>query len=197
MAEQTVTPFQFDGERRLRTVIRDGAPWFVANDVCAILGIADARQALDKLDDDERGGCSVPTPSGDQTMRVVSESGLYALVLRSRDAMTPGTVAHRFRKWVTAEVLPAIRRTGSYDVAEAAPALPPPSARCGRQDGPALHRVERVLEHYRSAPGVLRRSEVVAVGVVIVAVEEALGLPPSEAHRALLDELGGIPRRFW
>lgn len=107
------TIFEFES-RAVRTVERDGAPWFVANDACVVLGIADARQALDKLDDDERGGCSIPTPSGQQEMRVVNESGLYTLILRCRGATTPGTVPYRFRKWVTSEVLPAIRKTGAY-----------------------------------------------------------------------------------
>lgn len=107
------TNFQFENHA-VRSVILADAPWFVANDVCAILEITDARQALDKLDDDERGGCSIPTPFGQQEMRAINESGLYTLILRSRGATTPGTLPHRFRKWVTSEVLPAIRKTGAY-----------------------------------------------------------------------------------
>lgn len=107
------TIFEFE-DRTVRSVLLRDAPWFVANDVCQVLGISDARQALDKLDDDERGGCSIPTPYGQQDMRTVSESGLYTLILRCRGATTPGTLPHRFRKWVTSEVLPAIRRTGAY-----------------------------------------------------------------------------------
>lgn len=107
------TIFQFES-RAVRSVLLADVPWFVANDVCAILDIADARQALDKLDEDERGGCSVPTPSGQQEMRAINESGLYTLILRCRGATTPGTLPHRFRKWVTSDVLPAIRKTGAY-----------------------------------------------------------------------------------
>ena len=103
----------FEGQR-VRVADRDGSPWFVANDVCAVLEISDARQAIGKLDEDERGGYSIPTPSGAQEMRVVSESGLYTLILRSRDATTPGTLPHRFRKWVTGEVLPSLRKHGGY-----------------------------------------------------------------------------------
>ncbi len=90
----------------------DGAPWFVAKDVCEALGISDVRQAVGRLDEDERSGCSIPTPGGNQTSRVVSESGLYALIMQSRKPE-----AKRFRKWVTSEVLPSIRKTGGYVVA--------------------------------------------------------------------------------
>ena len=72
-----------------------------------------------KLDDDEKGICSVKTHGGDQEVSVITESGLYALALRCRDAMTPGSAAYRFRKWVTAEVLPSIRKTGGYGLDEA------------------------------------------------------------------------------
>lgn len=112
----------FEG-KQVRVVDREGATWLVANDVCAALDIADARQALGKLDDDERGGCLVPTPSGHQEMRVVNESGLYTLILRCRGATTPGTLPHRFRRWVTGEVLPALRKHGAYSTDPAVMAL--------------------------------------------------------------------------
>ncbi len=108
-----IVPLHFEAHP-VRIIERDGAPWFVGNDVCRVLGLTDPRQALDKLDEDERGGCSIPTPSGAQEMRIISESGLYTLILRCRDATTPGTLPHRFRKWVTGEVLPSIRSRGSY-----------------------------------------------------------------------------------
>ncbi|GJD87119.1 hypothetical protein BHAOGJBA_0619 [Methylobacterium hispanicum] len=98
----------------VRVVMVDGEPQFVANDVARALQLADAAQSLDKLDADERGRCSVPTPGGLQAVRTVTESGLYTLILRCRGATTPGTLPHRFRKWVTGEVLPQIRRAGSY-----------------------------------------------------------------------------------
>ena len=92
----------------------DGNPWFVAADVCAVLGIEKHRDALSKLDADERGSVKVDTLGGAQDMAAVNESGLYTLILRCRNATKPGTVPHRFRKWVTSEVLPSIRKTGSY-----------------------------------------------------------------------------------
>ncbi len=103
----------------LRVVMIDGNPWFVAADVCAALDIGNNRMAVEKLDDDEKGVSSIDTPGGQQEMLIVNESGLNAIILRCRDAMTQGTVAHRYRKWVTSEVLPSIRKTGAYIAREA------------------------------------------------------------------------------
>ena len=118
MAQQ-MTPFLFEGDAMFRVVMRDTAPWFVAADPCRILGIKNVAQAVSALDEDERGICSTYTLGGSQEVLVVSEGGLYTLILRSRDATKPGTVPHRFRRWVTGEVLPAIRRTGGYSMAGA------------------------------------------------------------------------------
>lgn len=108
-----VVPFAFEGAE-VRVITRDDTPWFVAADVCAAVGIEKHRDAITKLDDDERGSVELDTLGGRQLVAAVSESGLYTLILRSRAATTPGSVPHRFRRWVTAEVLPAIRRTGGY-----------------------------------------------------------------------------------
>lgn len=105
-----LTPFVFDDALVRVRVDERGAPWFVAKDVCRVLGIEKYRDAIATLDDDEK-GCPVlvDTLGGEQQMSTVSESGLYSLVFRSRKPE-----ARVFRKWVTAEVLPAIRRTGAY-----------------------------------------------------------------------------------
>lgn len=95
--------------------MRDGEPWFVAADVCRALGITNVSQAIRHLDDDEKGIYSTYTPGGNQDALAVSESGLFTLILRSRDAVKPGTLPHRFRRWVTSEVLPALRRTGQFN----------------------------------------------------------------------------------
>ena len=99
----------------LRVVMIDGEPWFVASDVCAAVGIKNYRDSVARLDSDEKGVASTDTLGGAQEMLIVNESGLNAIILRCRDAMTPGTPAHKYRKWVTAEVLPAIRKTGRYE----------------------------------------------------------------------------------
>ncbi|EPY00980.1 Bro-N domain-containing protein, partial [Magnetospirillum fulvum] len=93
---------------------QDGQPWFVAADICRCIGISNSRDATAALDDDEKGVALTDTLGGPQEVSIVSESGLYALILRSRKAVTPGTVQHRFRKWITSEVIPAIRKTGGY-----------------------------------------------------------------------------------
>lgn len=102
--------YQFD-EDPVRVVMIAGDPWFVANDLSRVLGINNARQALSRLDDDEKGVTLNDTLGGIQEMNVVSESGMYALVLGSRKQE-----ARRFRKWVTSEVLPELRRTGKYQL---------------------------------------------------------------------------------
>lgn len=119
-----VVPFYFNSNE-VRTTLIDGQPWFVAKDVCNVLDISDHFQACDKLDEDERGRCLIPTPSGQQEMLVVSESGFYVLILRCRDAVTPGTTPYKFRKWVTSEVLPSIRKTGTYTRTTSRPPLWP------------------------------------------------------------------------
>ena len=113
--------FQFAQSHQIRVILIDEQPWFVAADVCAVLNIQNSRDAVAKLDDDEKGVALTDTHGGKQQLSVVSEPGLYTLILRCRDAVKPGTVAYRFRKLVTSEVLPAIRKTGRYDVSQPAP----------------------------------------------------------------------------
>lgn len=100
------------GEHPVRVIMRDGQPWFVAADVCAALKLDVT--AIRKLDEDEKGLHSMQTPGGIQNLTVITEPGLYTMALRCRDALKPGTVPYRFRKWVTSEVLPSIRKTGGY-----------------------------------------------------------------------------------
>lgn len=85
-------------------------PWFVAKDVCEVLGLNNVTEALRGLDDDERDGFRIPDSTGRmQQTPIINESGLYSLILRSRKPE-----ARRFKKWVTAEVLPSIRKHGMY-----------------------------------------------------------------------------------
>lgn len=103
-----IVPFSFESQP-VRISDQHGQPWFVAADVCAVLGITKYRDAVARLDPDETGSVLVDTPGGQQSMAAINESGLYKLVLRSRKE-----AAKRFTKWITSEVLPSIRRTGSY-----------------------------------------------------------------------------------
>lgn len=100
--------FDFDGSD-VRVVLVDDEPWFVRADVCSVLDV-DPNNARRSLDEDEQGVVQVTTPGGEQGMASVNESGLYALVFKSRKPE-----AKKFRKWITSEVLPAIRKTGVYD----------------------------------------------------------------------------------
>lgn len=103
--------------QRLRAVLRDGEPWFVAADVCAVLGVGNTTDALYRLDEDEQALVSIEGRPGHgaQSINLVSESGLYSLILGSRKPE-----AKAFKRWVTHEVLPAIRKTGRYEVAQQA-----------------------------------------------------------------------------
>nr|DAF41919.1 MAG TPA: repressor domain protein [Caudoviricetes sp.] len=93
----------------VRTVEMNGEPWFVLKDVCKVLGISKYRDAAERLDDDERAPVRVDTLGGAQEMTAVNESGLYNVILRSDKPE-----AKPFRKWVTSEVLPSIRKNGGY-----------------------------------------------------------------------------------
>jgi prophage antirepressor-like protein len=101
--------FQYEGARDVRTFEIEGMPWFVAQDVCAILGLGDTSKAVQSIDAAEKGLTNVPTLGGMQSMTIVNESGMYALIFKSRKIE-----ARAFRVWVTGTVLPQIRKTGSY-----------------------------------------------------------------------------------
>ena len=98
----------------IRVIMKDGEPHFVAADVCRILDLGNPSQALTRLDDDEKGITTIDTPGGEQSMLIVTEPGLYHLIFTSRKPE-----AHMFRRWVYHEVLPSIRKTGSYSVTPA------------------------------------------------------------------------------
>lgn len=93
----------------VQVTTKNGEPWFVAADVCRALGIGNPRMATARLDDDEKGVISTDTPGGQQKMNVVNEPGLYALVLGSRKPE-----AKAFKRWITHEVIPSIRKSGGY-----------------------------------------------------------------------------------
>lgn len=117
MLVAAVTPFSFEGQA-IRAAVQDGQPWFASTDVCDLLELRNSRQSVARLDDDEKGVLNCDTLGGEQALSVVNESGLYRLIFRSRKLQ-----AKAFRRWVTRDVLPQIRKTGSYNAAaaEAAP----------------------------------------------------------------------------
>jgi prophage antirepressor-like protein len=164
---QQLAPFDFEG-RQVRIITdAQGEPWFVAADVLSTISLD--RKALERLDDDEKGVNSIHTPGGIQEMTTVNEPGLYALVLGSRKAE-----AKRFKRWVTHEVLPAIRKTGSYAVPAMA-ALPAPT-----QD-----RVTSLLligEAVAKVPGVKAG---IAMAATLTCIHENTGLTIETLRRAL------------
>lgn len=122
-----IMPFMF-GESVVRVITdENGEPWFVAKDVCRVLGLENNRDAVSSLDEDEK--ITVANPDGNPRAGiphryvVISESGLYALVFRSRKPQ-----AREFSRWVRKEVLPALRKTGRYEVSGRQPVLEPPAS---------------------------------------------------------------------
>ena len=110
MNENEIQVWNYESSE-IRTVQINGEPWFVLSDVCKVLELSSPHKVAERLDGDEKGRNQIPTLGGVQEMAVVNESGLYALIFGSKlDS------AQRFKHWVTSEVLPAIRRTGGYQM---------------------------------------------------------------------------------
>lgn len=108
---QAIQQFRFQEQfQAIRSMVdQSGEPWFVAQDVCDILEHTNSRMAIQSLDDDEKGVSKVYTSTGEKEVNIINESGLYNLIFRSNKPQ-----AKTFRKWVTSEVLPAIRKHGHY-----------------------------------------------------------------------------------
>ena len=165
-----IIPFEFESHALRVNLDAAGQPWFVAADVCAALELPDTHKAIARLDDDEKGRNSIPTPGGQQDMSVVNESGLYNLVLGSRKPE-----AKRFKRWITHEVLPSIRKTGSYASTMSVAALPSPT-----QD-----RVSSLLligEAVAKVPGVKHG---IAMAATLTCIFENTGLSMETMRRAL------------
>ena len=116
--QSQLSTFKFESNS-IRTFAINNEPWFVAVDICRALNLSSPSMAIANLDDDEKYTLSLTegiegVGKQVQELNLVSESGMYTLILRCREAVKKGSIPHRFRKWVTAEVLPAIRKTGSY-----------------------------------------------------------------------------------
>lgn len=115
---QSVSVFEHADFGSIRIVVRGGEPWFIAKDVCDALSISNSRDAMAKLDTDEKGVALTDTPGGEQQVSIVNEPGFYRLVMKSRKPE-----AKAFQRWVTHEVLPSIRKFGVYATAETAERL--------------------------------------------------------------------------
>ncbi len=98
------------GLNKVRTVIKDGEPWFVLKDVCDVLEINNSRNVQERLDEEEKNTvCIMDGNRGNPNTTIINESGLYSVILLSRKPE-----ARKFKKWITHEVLPSIRKTGAY-----------------------------------------------------------------------------------
>ena len=186
-----VVPFNF-GDVSIRVVMQGGEPWWVASDVCGALEIGNSRMAMSRLDDDEKGVTTADTLGGKQELGVVNESGLYSLILKSRKPS-----AKRFKKWVTSEVLPTIRKTGTFSTAPQF-TVPTTFADALRLAGELeeqrvalTHQVEtQVLKITEDAPKVEFYDNVaVAVGTQTVQeVAKEFGIGSTKFYKLLRDE---------
>ena len=184
-----IIPFDFEMQAVRVVIGDDGQPWFVAKDVCDALGIKNSRDALDRLENDEKGVGNTDTLGGTQELSTVNESGLYALIFRSRKPQ-----AKRFRKWVTAEVLPSIRQHGRYEMpAESLGDMPP----IGQAD--RLINAERVFRSVtrlqaavaKSSPqamAIANAATQAATGIDLMGILTASGWQPSNSQQAALGE---------
>lgn len=166
----------FDFEEHPVRAFQDdqGNAWFVAADICAALTIGNSRMATDRLDDDEKGVSSIDTPSGMQEMTIINESGLYSLILGSRKPE-----AKRFKKWVTSEVLPSIRKTGAYSMPKAAAAQ-------GTEGLGSMESVMQLIAGQRM-PMV---DAALAVTVLAKSAHDLTGVPMKEAFSDALHDFG-------
>ena len=169
----SLLPFHYEGAQIRVLTDSQGAPWFIAADLCSCLGIRNPSDALSRLDDDEKGLGSTETLKGQQSLATVNESGLYALVLSSRKPE-----AKRFKRWITHEVLPAIRRTGSYAVPKLAstqPALP-----ANKQD--SVNALLLIGQAIAQVPGVKAG---IAMAATLTCIQENTGLSVETLRRTL------------
>lgn len=128
-----VQPFDFSGQQVRVDLGEDGEPWFIASDVCDHFGVTNRNRVMQGIDPEDKGGTQIDTPGGTQTVTTINESGLYSLLFALRPTKARGVSDEQierreeqvrtFRRWVTHEVLPAIRKTGSYSTAPTTPAL--------------------------------------------------------------------------
>nr|DAZ77253.1 MAG TPA: repressor domain protein [Caudoviricetes sp.] len=112
--KNNIVAFKYE-EQQVRTIEKNGEPWFVGKDVADILGYSDTAQAVRKhIDNEDKGVVEMTTPGGKQPVTIINESGLYSLIFSSK---LP--TAKEFKHWVTSEVLPSIRKTGEYKITPA------------------------------------------------------------------------------
>jgi len=165
-----IVAFDFESHNVRVVVGHDGEPWFVAADVASALDYQAAKDLTRFIDDDEKGRQIVPTLGGEQELLVINEPGLYSAILKSRKPE-----AKRFKRWVTHEVLPSIRKTGSYAAPGSVAALPAPT-----QD--RVHAILMIGEAIAKVPGV---KPGIAMAATLTCIHDNTGLQIEHLRRAL------------
>lgn len=164
-------PFDFEGQQVRVVTDAQGEPWFVAADVCTALNLPNTTRALERLDQDEQALISIQGISrGNDVVNVVNEPGLYGLVLGSRKPE-----AKRFKRWVTHEVLPAIRKTGTYSMPRVQPALPALTQDC-------VSAILLIGDAVAKVPGVKAG---IAMAATLTCIHENTGLAVETLRRTL------------
>lgn len=185
-----IVPFQF-GDRPIKVINEADGPRFILHEICKVLDIESAADAARRLDDDEKGTVITDTLGGPQRVTTINESGLWSLILRSRKPE-----AKQFKKWVTAEVLPAIRTTGHYG--RSVPAI-------DLTDNATLHRLllettgkgmelEHKIEELRPKAAALDRIADASGAMPISDAAKQLGISPGKIF-PWLERMGWIFKR--
>lgn len=182
--ENGIKVFEQSGLGSVRVVMQGGEPWFVAKDVCECLEL-DLASGARGLDDDEKALHTMQTPGGKQEMSIISEAGLYSLILRSRKPE-----AKAFKRWVTHDILPSIRKSGSYS-APSAPAKPELSVQSEVECALMILKAAGITgnqlaiaadNYYRKRTGI---SVIEASGVELVAPKQQQLLTPTQLGKEL------------
>lgn len=167
----------------IRTIEKDGEPWWVLSDVCKVLELSNPSKVAQRLDEDERSNFELGRQG---TAIIINESGLYSVILRSDKPE-----AKPFRKWVTSEVLPSIRKTGSYRVAQSSP------NKSKSLDVKEMNARVRMSNQFLKIANVVTDSTqykniLIAKSAEVLAGEPLLPLPKSEQKMYSATEIGDM-----
>lgn len=189
MENSPLALFEHEKFGSLRVVERKVQPWFVAKDVCDILEMGNPRSSLALLDEDEKGVHSMDTPGGKQKMTIISEPGLYSLILRSRKPE-----AKAFKRWVTHEVIPSIRKVGGYLIAKPDDTPEAILARAVLVAQDTIRRIEAERdEAIRTKAEIGSRREATAMATASAAVRKAAALENELGRGRDYKSVKGIP----
>lgn len=163
----------------IRSVTIDGEPWFVGKDVAGALGYTNPQKAIrDHIETEDRGVNEMDTPSGKQNLTIINESGLYALIFGSKLES-----AKRFKRWVTSEVLPTLRKTGAYHMEQPA------------EESEEIKRLDREIDKLKSATALVKACNADKGLILAVLAAQGVTIPPDtgkgeiEAFENVKDEL--------